>query len=72
MSLITFRQAKALSEDGDLDGLIMAAMLKADLRSLIKLNAAFPEIWQELSARIGTRDGCLNQHEVEHLKEIQA
>ena len=60
MSLCSYLESKRISEqDHDFDALIMAAMRKADDINLERLQATWPEIWEELFARYYADGGIL-------------
>jgi hypothetical protein len=60
MSLYDFQKAFLLyRSDEPFYSLIMAAMLKSDDINKAKLQAAWPEVWEELDARYHSRGGRL-------------
>lgn len=54
-----YEQSRALAEDTSFDALIMAAMRKADSINSTKLRVAFPDTYDELSARYHAPGGRL-------------
>lgn len=61
MSAHEFHAAVVLAQKQDTPfyALIMAAMMRADTPNLIKLQAAYPEIWKEAMARYHAPGGRL-------------
>jgi len=58
MSLATYKLSLLVSrEDPPFYALIMAAMRKADSMNIVKLQRAFPEVWEELIARYNAPGG---------------
>jgi hypothetical protein len=61
MSLHSFKVSEALFRaDPPFYALIMAAMRKADTANLLKLQALWPEVWEELAARYEAPGGRLD------------
>ena len=58
MSLYDYRKSRKLQIE-PFCALIMAAMRRADRDNLRKLQAAWPQIWQELQARYNAPGGCV-------------
>ncbi len=60
MSLYSYEMSRKLLEgDPPFYSLIMAAMRKADTQNAIKLQTAFPEVWDELYERYWTPGGLI-------------
>lgn len=60
MSLHSYNVSRELGVgDPPFSALIMAAMRKADSSNIIKLQQAFPEIWDELNERYWTPGGLI-------------
>lgn len=68
MSQFDYIASRALgSPDVPFAALIMAAMRRADTENLAKLQAAFPETWQELQARYDAPGGKLpGEERIDH------
>jgi len=65
MSLREYQESREISKsDPQFCALIMAAMRKADDKNLAKLRAAWPEVWDELSARYNAPGGFLSPDEI--------
>lgn len=64
MSLYDYRRAiEMYRADEPFYALVMAAMLRASSMNVVKLRAAFPDVWDELEARYHAPGGRLD-HEV--------
>jgi hypothetical protein len=60
MSLHSYQVSlELMREDPPFSAFIMAAMRKADSDNIIKLQLAFPEIWDELTERYWTPGGLI-------------
>jgi hypothetical protein len=60
VSLHEYLAAKELRKlDPPFYGLIMAAMWGADTYNVMKLRAAFPDVWEELNIRYNAPGGLL-------------
>jgi len=59
MSLYDYQASRAIEGMAPFHGLIMAAMRQADTSNLTLLQAAFPQLWDELDARYNAPGGLL-------------
>ena len=60
MSFFDYKASQEIAmRDYPFFALIMAAMRQADTDNLIKLQAAFPEVWREILARYNAPGGGL-------------
>lgn len=60
MSHFDYEKSKIITNlDFPFYAIIMAAMRQADTNNNNALHAAFPEVWEELSARYNAPDGYL-------------
>ena len=65
MSWHEYEMSKQIAKyDRPFYSLIMSAMRQADTENLLKLQAAWPEVWEELSARYNAPGGLLPGEEL--------